>query len=70
MLPNPGMCVSPGGCSMVALLQFANDSLLFIKAKEEMVVHLRCLLRMFETISGLKVGVGMGWAMVGPGLAL
>lgn len=39
----------------VSLLQFANDSLFFLKAKEDQICVLRCILLFFEVAFGLKV---------------
>lgn len=50
-------CVFPQGDPIVYLLQFADDSLFFLKPQEDMIRNLRCLLLMFEAVSSLKVNL-------------
>lgn len=40
---------------MVSHLQFADDTLILCKASEEQVMYLRCVIRCFKVVSGLKV---------------
>lgn len=41
----------------IPLLQFANDSLFFLKAKEEYIRVLGCILLIFEAASSLRVNL-------------
>lgn len=42
---------------MVSHSQFANDTLIMCKANENQVMYLRCVVRCFEGVSGLKVNL-------------
>lgn len=44
-----------GSGPSIPFIQFADDSLVMIKAEEDSVENLRCILLIMETITGLKV---------------
>lgn len=42
---------------MVSYLQFADGTLIMCKGFEDWVKYLRCVIRFFEAVSGLKVNI-------------
>ena len=42
-------------CSRVAILQYADDTVLLIQENIEQAIHLKLILYMFEAMSGLRI---------------